>query len=162
MLFSRSVMSDSFQPHGLRHARLPCPSPSPRAYSNSCPLSRWCHPTISSSVVPFSSCPQYFPASESFPVSQLFSSGGSFSISLLSVFSNMQCSIINCSHHLVRTLHQFLLFLFQFLDSTKKWNQMVFVIFVSLILLPRMPSRSMSVANVKVSFQTFPIIFSIK
>ena len=63
-------------PHGLQHARLPCPSPSPRACSNLCPLSWWCHPTISSSVVPFSSCPQSLPASESFPMSQLFAWGG--------------------------------------------------------------------------------------
>jgi len=74
--FSRSVMSDSLQPHGLQHARPPCPSPTPRVYSNSCPLSQWCHPTISSSVIPFSSCPQSFPASGSLPVSQLFASGG--------------------------------------------------------------------------------------
>ena len=64
------------QPHGLLHARLFCPSPSPRVYSNSCSPSWWCHPTMSSSVVPFSSCPQSFSASESFPVSQLFVSGG--------------------------------------------------------------------------------------
>ena len=63
-------------PHGLQHTRLPCPSPSPRAGSNSCPLSRWCHPTILSSVIPFSSCTQSFPASRSFPVSQFFVSGG--------------------------------------------------------------------------------------
>ena len=69
-------MSDSLQPHGLQHARPPCPLPTPGVYSNSCPLSRWCHPTISSSVVPFSSCPQSFPASGSFPVSQLLASGG--------------------------------------------------------------------------------------
>ena len=75
-LFSRSVVSDSLQPHGLQHARLPRPSPAPRACSNSCPLSRWCHPTISSSVVPFSSCPQSFPASGSFLMSQLFTAGG--------------------------------------------------------------------------------------
>ena len=74
--FSRSVMSNSLQPHGLQHARLPCPSPSPRACSNSCPLSRWCHPTISSSVVPFSSCLQSFPASGSFLMSQFFAPGG--------------------------------------------------------------------------------------
>ena len=76
MLFSHSVVSDSLQPHGLQHARLPCPSPSPRACSNSCLLSQWCHPTISSSVVPCSSCLQSFPASGSFPVSHLFTSGG--------------------------------------------------------------------------------------
>ena len=74
--FSCSVMSDSLWPHGLQHARPPYPSPTPRAYSNSCPLSRWCHPTISSSVIPFSSCPQSFPASGSFPMSQFFASGG--------------------------------------------------------------------------------------
>ena len=72
---SRSVVSDSLQPHGLQHARIPCPSPTPRVYSNSCPLSRWCHPTISSSVIPFSRL-QSFLASGSFPVSQLFALGG--------------------------------------------------------------------------------------
>ena len=74
--FSCLVMSDSLQPHGLQHARLPCPSPTPRAYSNSCSSSQWCHPTILSSVVSFSSCLQSFPASGSFPVSQFFTSGG--------------------------------------------------------------------------------------
>ena len=74
--FSRSVMSDSLQPDGLQHARLPWPSPTPRAYSNSCPLCRWCHPTISSSAVPFSSCLQSFPASGSFQMSWFFVSGG--------------------------------------------------------------------------------------
>ena len=74
--FNRSAMSDSLRPCGLHHARPPCPSSTPRAYSNSCPLSRWCHPTISSSVVPFSSQLQSFPASVSFPMSQFFSSGG--------------------------------------------------------------------------------------
>ena len=69
-------MSNSLQPHGLQHASLPCPSLSPGVCSNSCPLSRWCHPTISSSVTPFSSCPQCFPASGSFPMSQLFAWGG--------------------------------------------------------------------------------------
>ena len=74
--FSHSVVSDSLQPYERWHTRPPCPSPTPRVYPNSCPLSRWCHPTISSSVVPFSSCLQSFPASESFPMSQLFASGG--------------------------------------------------------------------------------------
>ena len=74
--FSHSVVSNSLWPHGLQYARPPCPSPTPRAYSNSCPLSRWCHPTISSSVVPFSSCLQSFPVSGSFPMSQFFASGG--------------------------------------------------------------------------------------
>ena len=83
---SRSDMSDSLWSRGLQNARLPCPSSTPGACSNSCPSSRWCHPTISSSVVPFSSCLQSFPASGSFPVSQLFTSGGqsigSFSFSI--------------------------------------------------------------------------------
>jgi len=74
--FSLSVMSDSLWPHGLQHARPPCPSPTPRVHSNSCPLSWWCHPTISSSVIPFSSCLQSFLASGSFQMSQLFASGG--------------------------------------------------------------------------------------
>ena len=69
-------MSNSAQPHGPQHARNPCPSPTPRVYSNSSPLSQWCHPTISSSVIPFSSCLQPFPAWGSFPMSQLFASGG--------------------------------------------------------------------------------------
>ena len=73
--FSHSVMSDALRPYGLQHTRLPCPSPTPRVYSNSCPLSWWCHPTISSSVVPFS-CLQSFPASGSYQMSQLFASGG--------------------------------------------------------------------------------------
>ena len=74
--FSRSVVSDSLWPHESQHARPPCPSPTPRVYSNSCPSSRWCHPAISSSVVPFSSCRQSLPASGSFPMSQLFAWGG--------------------------------------------------------------------------------------
>ena len=76
LFFSCSVVSDSLWLHGLQHARLPCPSPSPGACSNSCPLSWWCLPTISSSVVPFSSCLQSFPASGSFPMSLLFTSDG--------------------------------------------------------------------------------------
>ena len=74
--FSCLVISDSLRSHGLQHARPPCPSPTPGVYSNSCLSSRWCHPTISSSVVPFSSCPQSFPASGSFQMSQLSTSGG--------------------------------------------------------------------------------------
>ena len=74
--FSRSVMSNSMRPHESQHTRSPCPSPTPRVYSNSCPSSQWCHPAISSSGVPFSSCPQSLPESESFPMSQLFAWGG--------------------------------------------------------------------------------------
>ena len=74
--FSHSVVSDSLWPHEPQHARPPCPSPTPRVHLNPCPLSQWCHPTIPSSVVPFSSCSQSFPASGSFPMSQLFALGG--------------------------------------------------------------------------------------
>ena len=74
--FSRSVVSNSLWPHEPQRARPPCPSPTPRVHPNPCPLSWWCHPTISSSVIPFSSCPQSFPASGSFPICQLFASGG--------------------------------------------------------------------------------------
>ena len=74
--FSRSVVSDSLRPHESQHARPPCPSQTPGVYSNSCPLNRWCHPAISSSVIPFSSCPQSLPALGSFPMSQLFTWGG--------------------------------------------------------------------------------------
>ena len=73
---SVTVMSDSLQPHEPRHTRPPCPSPTLRVHPNLCPLSQWCHPTISSSVIPFSSCPQPFPALGSFQMSQLFASGG--------------------------------------------------------------------------------------
>ena len=74
--FSHSVVSDSLRPHESQHARPPCPSPTSRVHSNSCASSQWCHPAISSSVVPFSSCPQCLPASGSFPMSQLFAWGG--------------------------------------------------------------------------------------
>ena len=74
--FSHSVVSNSLRPHELQHARPPCPLPTPGVYTNSCPLSRWCHLTISSSVIPFSSCLQSFPTSEFFLMSQLFTSGG--------------------------------------------------------------------------------------
>ena len=90
--FSHSVVSDSLWPHELQHARPPCPTPTPGVHPDPCLLSRWCHPTILSSVVPFSSCPQSFPASGSFQMSQLFASGGqsigvSASTSVLPVIS---------------------------------------------------------------------------
>ena len=85
--FSHSVVSDSLRPHELQHARPPCPSPTPRVHSDSRPSSQWCHPAISSSVIPFSSCPQSLPASESFPMSQLFAWGGqSTGVSALTSF----------------------------------------------------------------------------
>ena len=74
--FSHSVVSEYFRPHESQHARHPCSSPTPGVYPNSCPSSRWCHPAISSSVIPFSSCTQSFPATGSFPISQLFAWGG--------------------------------------------------------------------------------------
>ena len=84
---SCSVVSDSLQPNKWQHARPPCPSPSPGVHSDSCPLSQWCHPAISSSVIPFSSCPQSLPASGSFPMSQLFAWGGqSTGVSALASF----------------------------------------------------------------------------
>ena len=86
--FSHSVMSNSLQPHGLKHARLPSPSPTPGVCSNTHPLTRWCHPTISSSVVPFSSCLQSFPASVSFPMSR-FSALGSQSIGAIFQYYSM-------------------------------------------------------------------------
>ena len=85
--FSHSVVSDSLLPRELQHARPPCPSPTPGVHPNSRPLSRWCHPVISSSVTPFSSCPQSLPASDSFPMSQLFAWGGqSIGVSALASF----------------------------------------------------------------------------
>ena len=85
--FSRSVVSDSLRPHESQHARPPCPSPTLGIHSDSRPLSQWCHPAISSSVVPFSSCPRSLPASESFPMSQLFTWGGqSTGVSALASF----------------------------------------------------------------------------
>ena len=85
--FSRSVVSNAWQPYESQHARPPCPSPNPRVHSDLCPSSQWCHPAISSKVVPFSSCPQSLPASESFPVSQLFAWGGqSTGVSALASF----------------------------------------------------------------------------
>ena len=94
--FSHSVVSDSLQPHESQHTRPPCPSPTPGVYPNSCPSSRWCHPAISSSVVPFTSCPQSLPASGSFPRSQLFawssqSTGVSTSTSVLPM-NTQDCS----------------------------------------------------------------------
>ena len=91
--FICSLVSDSLRPHGLQHRRPPCPSPTPGVYSNSCPSSQWCHPTISSSVIPFSSHLQSFPASGSFQMSQLFASGGQsigVSVSTLVFSTNIQ------------------------------------------------------------------------
>ena len=94
--FSRSVVSDSLWPHGLQHSRPLCPPPIPRVYSNSRPLSPWCHPTISSSVIPFSSHLQSFPASGSFQMSQLFASGGQrIGVSALAEYSNEYSGLIS-------------------------------------------------------------------
>ena len=101
-LFSHQVVSNSSGPHGLQLTRLPCPSPTPEACSNSCPLSRWCHPTISFSVVPFSSHLQSFPASRSFPVSQFFPSGGQTIGHWSRAHPPIQCSLILSWWHLQR------------------------------------------------------------
>ena len=93
--FTHSVVSDSLQPHGLQHARLLCPSPTPGVYPNSCPLSRGCHPTISSSVVPFSSCPQSFPGSGSFPKSQLFASGAKIKFQSIGISASTSVPSVN-------------------------------------------------------------------
>ena len=93
--FSCSVMSNSFRPHSLQHARRSCPSPIPRTWSNSYPLSQWCHPTSSSSVIPFSSCLQSFPASGSFPMSQFFASGAQ-SIGASALASILTMNIQDC------------------------------------------------------------------
>ena len=96
--FSCSVVSNSLRPHELQHARPPCPSPTLGVHSNLCPTSRWCHPAISSSVVPFSSCSQSLPASESFPMSQLFAWGGqNFSFKVSSSASVLPMNIQNWS-----------------------------------------------------------------
>ena len=94
--FSCSVVSNSLQPHEPQPTRPPCPSPTRRVYPNPCPLSQWCHPTISSSVIPFSSCPQSFPASRSFQVSQLFASGG-WSIGVSASTSFLPVNTQDCS-----------------------------------------------------------------
>ena len=132
LLFSHPVVSHSLWPQGLQHARLPHSPLSPGVCSNSCPLSRWCHPTISSSVVPFSSCPQFFPALQCFSMSRLFASGGHsigalalvlpmniqdrFPLGLLSkglsrVISNtsLKASILQCSaYFMVQLSHQYM------------------------------------------------------
>ena len=93
--FSHSVVSNSLWPHELQHIRPPCPSPTPGVYSNSCPSSPWCHPAISSSVVPFSTCPQSLPASESFPMTQLFAWDGLLEFSLSISPSNEHPALIS-------------------------------------------------------------------
>ena len=110
--FSRSVVSDSLWPHESQHARPPCPPPTPGVYSNSCPLSRWCHPTISSCVIPFSSCLQSFPASGSFQLSQLFASGGqSIGVSAFTYISWLWVRL-NIFHNVIH--FKFLLYEFPF------------------------------------------------
>ena len=103
--FSRSVVSNSLWPHEPQHARPPCPSPTPRAYPNPCPLSHWCHPTISSSVIPFSTYPQSFPVSRSFPMHWLFTSGGQSIGASASVFPmNIQSWFPSGLIHLISLL----------------------------------------------------------
>ena len=110
--FSRWVVSDSLRPHELQHARPPCPSPTPGVHPDPRPLSQWCHPTVSSSVVPLSSCPQSFPASGSFQMSQLFAWGGQ-SIGVSASASVLPMNIQDC------ILFQFQIFLKYYFDRYK-------------------------------------------
>ena len=122
--FSHSVVSDSLWPHGLQHTRLSCPSPTPRACSNSCPLSEWCHPTISSSVVPFSSCLQTLLASGSFQMNQFFTSGGqSIGISVSVLPMNIQAWFPFGSTGLISLLSKGLSRVF---SSTTVWKHQFF------------------------------------
>ena len=103
---SRSVVSDSLPPHESQHARPPCPSLTPRVHSDSCPSSQWCHPAVSSSVVPFSSCPQSLPTSESFPMSQLFAWGGqSTGVSALGSFLPKKSQGWSPCYHMAKILY---------------------------------------------------------
>ena len=138
VLFIRSVVSDSLWPHRLQHARLRCPS-TPRVCSNSCPLNQWCHPTISSCVTAFSSCPQSSPASRSFPLSKLFTSGGqsigasAFSISPSSEYSELisfRCnnflfysSLETTFHHSSTDVYSCILFSFWDQSSFPTWDE---------------------------------------
>ena len=102
--FSHSVVSDSLRPHELQNARPPCPSPTPGVHQNRCPLNRWCHPAILSSVIPFSSCLQFFPASGSFQISQLFASGGqTIGVSKYRNLMFMMYFTINITEQIVNT-----------------------------------------------------------
>ena len=146
-------MSNSLRPHELQHARPPCPSPSPEVYSNSCPSSRWCQPAISSSVIPFSSCPQSLPASGSFPMSQLFAWGGhkywTFSPQLIITKSFGIQSLFHCSHFQLnlRCIIPFALYL----PSTK-----VFSIFIKCIVYPsKCQRKSLSYLLSPVNFSSY-------
>ena len=118
--FSCSVMSNSLWTHELQHTRPPCLSPTPGVLQNPCPLSWWCHPTILSSVIPFSSCPQFFPASGSFQMSQLFTSEGQ-SIGVLDVPKYVSSLFAYLSHFLSHSLLFFLPFASQLLNFTNYW-----------------------------------------
>ena len=118
--FSHSVMSDSLQPHELWQARPPCPSLTPGIYSNSCPLSLWCHPIISPSVIPFFSCLQSFPESGSFPVSQIFASGGQ-SIGASASVSVLPMNIQDWFPLGLTGLNQYFLFLKYFINKLSVW-----------------------------------------
>ena len=122
LLLICQVMSDSLRPHGLQHAMLPCPSPSPGMCPNSCPLNWWCYPTISSSVVHFSFCLQSFPASRSFPMSQLFESGGQ-SIGASASASVLPKSIQGWFPSRLTGLISAIKLLFLFLFTFRVWNQ---------------------------------------
>ena len=117
--FSRSVVSDSLWPHGLQHARLPCPSPTPGAYSNSCPSSWWCHPIISSSIVPFSFHLRSFLASGSFPMSQFFASGGQ-SIGVKHIVKRSLTSVVQLDFYSLLLLW---ILCYVYFTTVKKWKK---------------------------------------
>ena len=124
--FSRSLMSDPLQPYGLQHARPPCPSPTPGVYSNSCPLSRWCHPATSSSVVPFSPCLQSFPVSGSFPTSQFFASASqSIGVSASASVLPMNIQAKKIKSHLIEGFeyHLTLWYLLEYIPKNVYGNQ---------------------------------------
>ena len=135
--FSRSVVSDSLRPHELQHARPPCPSPGPGVQSDSCPSSQWCHPAISSSVVPFSSCPQSLPASKSFPMSQLFAWGGQ-SISTVLLFG----FYMPYSFFVPHFLHHCLLLWFSWFFDSEKFeflsHFLLFILYSFILGVPTM------------------------
>ena len=119
-------MFDPLRPHGLQHARSPCPSPTPRVYSNSCPLSRWCHPATSSSVVPFSPCLQSFPVSGSFPTSQFFASASqSIGVSASASVLPMNIQAKKIKSHLIEGFeyHLTLWYLLEYIPKNVYGNQ---------------------------------------
>ena len=154
-------MSDSLSPHELQHARPPCPSPTPGVHSDSRPSSQWCHPAISSSVVPFSFCPQPLPASKSFPMSQLFEWGGqSTGVSALASFLQFKFNIItDMSGHKVSTL-QFVFYFFHLFIFLLAFLDFFWINGVCSVILVVFSSFSLLVIH-SFSFRDYPRYFNI-